>query len=54
MSESDPAHDQVHDEIGTDAEVEEAAARQRQLTGAILNDSGADTVEDLVRPEDGE
>lgn len=48
------ADEPVHEQLGTDREVEDAAARQRTLTGVLLAHSDSNTVDELVQPGEGE
>lgn len=48
MSEPEP----VHDQMGTDREAEQAALKQRTLSAAILAHADADSIDELVEPED--
>jgi hypothetical protein len=40
----------VHEDIGSDQEVEEAALLQRELTAVILAEASAESIDQLVAP----
>lgn len=44
----------VHDLTGADKDTEQAALRQRTLVAAILAHADADSVDELVAPEESE